>query len=172
MTITLTPCTPDDLPALQAVSRATFADTFGAENSAADLAAYLERAYNLAQLSSEMSQPTTQFVFVRQADTVAGYLKLNWGESQSDHEGENLLEVERIYILPEFKRQGLGRQLLTYAEQTARQLNKAGIWLGVWENNFAAQKFYQKLGFQAVGDHVFQLGSEAQRDLILRKTLV
>lgn len=172
MTVTLTPCTPADLPVLQAVSRATFADTFGAENSAADLAAYLDRAYSLEQLSSELAQPTTQFIFVRVDETVAGYLKVNWGSSQSDHEGENLLEVERIYILPDFKRQGLGRQLFTYAEQLARQLEKAGIWLGVWEHNLPAQKFYQRLGFQEIGDHVFQLGSDAQRDLILRKTLV
>ncbi|WP_143461779.1 GNAT family N-acetyltransferase [Levilactobacillus enshiensis] len=172
MTGKIKTCTLQDLKTLQQVSRTTFTDTFGAANTPADLAEYLDTAYSDAQLTQEMQQPTAQFAFILVAGQVAGYLKLNWGASQSEHRGEATLEIERIYILPEFKRQGLGRQFYDYAVATAKQLNCRTIWLGVWEHNQPAQKFYHRLGFHPVGDHVFQLGEDAQRDLILEKTLV
>ncbi|WP_203640874.1 GNAT family N-acetyltransferase [Levilactobacillus andaensis] len=165
-------CTLADLKTLQQVSRATFADTFGAANTPTDLAEYLDTAYSDAQLTQEMQQPTTRFEFILVDDQVAGYLKLNWGASQSERRGPATLEIERIYILPAFKRQGLGRQFYDDAVATAKQLGCRTIWLGVWEHNEPAQKFYQRMGFQQVGDHVFQLGTDAQRDLILEKTLV
>ncbi|WP_204121068.1 MULTISPECIES: GNAT family N-acetyltransferase [Levilactobacillus] len=165
-------CTPDDVKALQAVSRATFADTFGAVNTPADLAKYLDDSYNEPQLLQEMQQPTSQFSFILVDDQVAGYVKLNWGPTQSEEQGDGNLEVERIYILPEFKRQGLGKQLYQYAVEKAQSLKLVAIWLGVWENNTSAQKFYEAMGFKEIGDHVFQLGTSRQRDLILQKTLV
>lgn len=164
--------TEADLPALQQLSRTTFSDTFGAVNTAANLAVYLERAYSLPQLARELAEPTSMFTFIYQDEQLAGYLKLNWGATQSEAQGADSLEIQRIYVLPAFKRQGLGRQLFQLARQTAEQLGKTAIWLGVWEHNDSARAFYQQMGFVVVGEHVFQLGHSTQRDLILRKTLV
>jgi len=172
MTGKITAVTAADMPTLQQVSRATFTDTFGAANTPEDLAKYLDKTYNQPQLLQELQQPTTTFDFISLNGVVAGYLKLNWGGTQSEKRGNQRLEIERIYILPEFKRQGLGQQLYQRAVAKATDLGLAAIWLGVWENNFAAQKFYQAMGFKEVGDHVFHLGTESQRDLILEKTLV
>ena len=45
------------------------------------------------------------------------------------------------------------------------------MWLGVWEENHRANAFYRKHGYAEVGEHVFMLGADAQRDLILAKIL-
>ncbi|AYM02709.1 GNAT family N-acetyltransferase [Levilactobacillus brevis] len=172
MTGKIKACTPAEVGQLQAVCRQTFTATFGADNTAADLAAYLDTAYNQPQLLQEMRQPTTTYDLMWVDGQVAGYLKLNWGPTQSEQRGNSALEIERIYILPAFKRQGLGRQFYQHAVAQAQSLGLTSIWLGVWEHNPAAQRFYQAMGFQQVGDHVFQLGSDQQRDLILAKTLV
>lgn len=172
MTGIIKPCTEAEILQLQSVCRQTFTDTFGAANTPADLAAYLDTAYNPQQLLSELRQPTTTYELMWVGTQVAGYLKLNWGPTQSEPRGNQTLEIERIYILPAFKRQGLGQQFYQHAVDRARALGLTSVWLGVWEHNAAARKFYQAMGFTQVGDHVFQLGSDRQRDLILTKTLV
>ena len=53
--------------------------------------------------------------------------------------------------------------------EVAKEQEKSSVWLGVWEKNDAALNFYKKLGFEAVGEHVFQLGDDPQRDIIMQK---
>lgn len=161
----------DQLTDLQVISRETFSDTFGKDNTPEDLEQYLSDAYSIEQLTSELQQPTTAFYFIYIENQVAGYLKLNWGETQSEDYGSDSLEVERIYISPNFKRLGLGTELINQVSITAQQQQKNTIWLGVWENNQAALHFYKKLGFHEIGEHLFQLGSDQQRDIIMQKKI-
>ncbi|MGP4115872.1 GNAT family N-acetyltransferase [Levilactobacillus zymae] len=171
MTSQLKPCTLDDLATLQAVSRETFTATFGAQNTPADLAAYLDTAYSSAQLTQELTNPESQFYLLYQDATVAGYLKLNTGAVQTEAMGPNDLEIERIYLRTAFQHQGLGKRLFQLALEQAQRQRKAQIWLGVWEHNLNAQNFYHRLGFHQVGQHTFTLGSDPQTDLIYAKDL-
>ena len=53
------------------------------------------------------------------------------------------------------------------------QENKCDVmWLGVWEYNPRAIRFYEKHGFVEVGSHVFQLGKDPQIDLLMQKKLI
>lgn len=167
---TLQQCTLNDLMTLQQLSRTTFTDTFAGANEVADLNDYLDQAYATAKLTAELTNPNSFFYFLKVAGATVGYLKLNVGAAQTEQVAENALEVERIYILPAYKRHGFGRQLIDQAEKQARQLGKTALWLGVWEHNEAARAFYGKIGFRQVGSHVFQLGADPQTDLILVKT--
>ncbi|MHA3067245.1 GNAT family N-acetyltransferase [Lacticaseibacillus saniviri] len=165
------PVTLADLATLQAISRETFSDTFGADNTPTDLAQYLNQAYGDPQLTKELTTPGTTFYFIEREGQLAGYLKVNVGEAQSEKMGQEALEIERIYIKTSFKRQGLGSKLYQFALELAQEQHKQYIWLGVWEHNVPALKFYRQLGFVQIGDHVFQLGADQQRDLLMRKTL-
>lgn len=53
----------------------------------------------------------------------------------------------------------------------AREQGFSHIWLGVWEENFTAQKVYQKLGYVMAGDHDFTIGEVVQTDHIMVKSL-
>lgn len=156
---------------LQTISRDTFSDTFGQDNTPDDLEQYLTDAYSSDQLATELQQLATTFYFIYVENNVAGYLKLNWDKNQSEDYGSDTLEVERIYISPAYKRLGLGTELINHASVVARQQQKNAIWLGVWENNQAALYFYTKLGFHEIGEHFFKLGSDQQRDIIMQKDL-
>lgn len=170
--IMMRPVVPADIDQLQRISRVTFADTFASANTAADMKKHLDEAYAKEQLLREMAQPGTSFYFGLINGACAGYLKLNVDQDQSEVRGAGTLEIERIYILPEFKRQGLGRVFLQAAEKLAQDLNKERIWLGVWEENEAALAFYKQMGFEQVSQHVFVLGDDRQTDLIMEKVLV
>ncbi|KRM78354.1 protease synthase and sporulation negative regulatory PAI 1 domain protein [Lapidilactobacillus dextrinicus DSM 20335] len=171
MTTTIRQINQTNLKELQKISRETFADTFGKQNTAADLQEYLDTAYSDAKLTAELQNSASFFYFIEVEQVLAGYLKLNIDHAQTEAMGDQSLEIERIYIKPEFKRQGLGKQLYQKALIVAQQKQKQTIWLGVWEENQPALKFYQRLGFTQFGDHVFQLGDDSQRDLLMRLSI-
>ena len=169
--IVLTQVTLDNLEDLIKISRLTFSDTFGNQNSKSNLEEYLRDAYSSQQLSKEINNPETEFMFAYYKTELAGHLKLNVGHAQSELKEDGGLEVERIYIKSAFKRLGIGRALINYAFDQAKSLSKEYIWLGVWEHNPAALAFYKKLGFLAFSDHRFNLGGDLQRDILMKKTL-
>ncbi len=85
--------------------------------------------------------------------------------------GPKPLELVRLYVLPESIGHGIGARLMQECLDTAASRGFETLWLGVWEHNPRAIRFYQKWEFEEVGSHLFQLGSDAQTDLILQKTL-
>ncbi|ANZ57607.1 GNAT family N-acetyltransferase [Fructilactobacillus lindneri] len=159
------------LSELQKISRLTFADTFGAANTETDLKKYLDEAYSNQKLTKELNNPETFFYFGYIDHQLAGYLKLNVGKAQSDKVSNNSLEVERIYILPAFKRHGLGKKLIEVAESIAKQKHKDNLWLGVWEGNPKAIAFYQAQGFERIGQHTFVVGDDPQTDYLMEKSI-
>jgi len=171
MTMTIKKCTIEDLRELQKISVETFTETFKDQNSPEHLNAYLERAYNLDQLEQELANRSSQFFFVYLAQEIAGYLKVNSDEAQSEAMGADSLEVERIYVKKKFQKHGLGKQLLNKALEIALEQKKKKIWLGVWEENENAIAFYQKKGFVQTGAHSFYMGDDEQVDLIMSKTI-
>ncbi|MCI1984834.1 MAG: GNAT family N-acetyltransferase [Bifidobacteriaceae bacterium] len=150
------------------MARITFADTFAANTAPEDMQKFLDTAYAPEQLTRELRTAGTTFWFVTVDGTPAGYMKLNVGEAVTkDVKATNALELERIYILPDYKRHGLGSLLYKKAVELARAQGKEKIALGVWEHNEPAKSFYVKRGFQKVGDHSFVVGSDLQHDWLM-----
>lgn len=172
MPINIKQCTHKDLHILQEISYETFNETFKHQNSPENMNAYLERAFNLKQLERELSNTSSQFYFVYFDNEVAGYLKLNTNDAQSEEMGDESIEIERIYIKNKFQKQGLGKYLIKKATEIAVELNKKKIWLGVWEKNENAIAFYKKIGFVQTGTHSFYMGDEEQTDFIMTKSLL
>ena len=161
----------EDSRELQTISIETFTETFKDQNSPEHLNAYLERAYNLNQLEQELADLSSHFFFVYFNQEVAGYLKVNADNAQTEAMGSDSLEVERIYVKKKFQKHGLGKLLLNEAIAIALKQKKKKIWLGVWEENGNAIAFYQKKGFAQTGSHSFYMGDDEQIDLIMTKTL-
>lgn len=172
MTINIKKCTLEDSRKLQEISYETFNETFKHQNSPENMNGYLERAFNLKQLEKELSNISSQFFFVYFNNEVAGYLKVNTNDAQSEEMGEESLEIERIYIKNKFQKHGLGKSLLSKAMEIAMERHKNKIWLGVWEKNENAIAFYNKMGFVQTGVHSFYMGDEEQMDFIMTKTLI
>ncbi|MCZ8522670.1 MULTISPECIES: GNAT family N-acetyltransferase [Paenibacillus] len=172
MTATIKKCTLEDSRQLQEVSYETFNETFHHQNSPENMNAYLEKAFHLKQVEKELSDPFSQFFFVYFNDEVAGYLKVNTDDAQSEEMGVESLEIERIYIKNKFQKHGLGKYLLNKAIEVAIDHEKKKIWLGVWEKNENAIAFYKKMGFVQTGAHSFYMGDEEQIDFIMTRTLL
>jgi ribosomal protein S18 acetylase RimI-like enzyme len=171
MNITIKKCTADNLEELILLSKETFYQTFAAQNTVEDMETYLETAFSKDKLYRELCDHNTSFFFLYADESLAGYLKLNDYPSQTDVNDENSLEIERIYVLKDFQGLGLGRYLMEYSIKTAADNGKNYVWLGVWEKNEKALRFYKSNGFYRIGEHSFVIGNDVQTDYIMRKDL-
>ncbi|SDJ73972.1 GNAT family N-acetyltransferase [Salimicrobium halophilum] len=171
MNIKMIRCTVEDSRKLQEIGYETFKETFEDQNSQENMKAYLEAAFNIKQVEKELSNPLSHFFLVSINDEIAGYLKVNTGDAQSEEMDDDSLEIERIYIINKFQKNGLGKYLFNKAKDVAMEQNKKKIWLGVWEKNENAISFYKKLGFVQTGAHSFYMGDEEQTDVIMVKRL-
>ncbi len=170
-TIKLHKVTPADADALLTISRDTFYYFFGPLNEPANMDAYAAKAFTPERIRCEIENPNSQFYFALADGEIAGYLKLNFEDAQSEFQNKDALEVERIYVSKHHHGKKIGQYLLNFATQTAIDLNMNYIWLGVWEHNHNAIGFYQHHGFTVFANHPFMLGSDLQNDLLMKKEL-
>jgi len=169
--IDITRVTLNDIDQLQKISRQTFYETFSAGNTEEDMNKYLEDVLSIEKLTAELNDTSTEFYFAVLDNKVIGYLKLNFGQSQTELKDDKALEIERIYVLKEFHGRKVGQLLYEKAIQIARQSNADYVWLGVWEENPRAINFYKKNGFVAFDKHIFKLGNDEQTDIMMKLQL-
>jgi len=163
--------TIQDVEQLAKIGKRTFSETFAAENSPEDMAEYLDQGFATQKLKAELTDPNAEFYFAEQEGRVIGYLKVNSGASQTEIKDQNALEIERIYALKEFHGKKVGQALYEKALELAVEKSVPYIWLGVWEYNPRAIRFYEKNGFVAFDKHVFKLGKDEQTDIMMKLEL-
>ena len=167
MTTTIRQCTSDDARLIRSLGMTTFRDTFAADNSQENMEDYLRHSFSPELVRSQLSEPESVFLLASVDGTPAAYMQLNTGKAQTEQFGDTSMEIERLYVLSDFKHRGLGTLLVNQAFKRARTQNLNKIWLGVWEHNEPAQRFYQAMGFKRTGEHTFTLGEELQTDWIM-----
>lgn len=156
---------------LAELARRTFIATFASDNDPDDLEGYLDRAFGIEQMSSELRRPHSWFFFAEVAGKPAGYLKINTGDAQTERAEGKTLEIERIYVDAEWQGHGLGKALLEFSIDEAKRRRSDAVWLGVWENNAKAISFYEREGFVPFGRHDFVIGNDVQTDILMRCAL-
>lgn len=160
-----------ELQELQDIGRQTFSETFSAGNTEENMQNYLEEGFSEEKLSKELNDPNAEFYFATQENLVIGYLKLNFGPSQTELKDESALEIERIYVLKDFHGKSVGQVLYNQAIDIAKKKKANYVWLGVWEENPRAISFYKKNGFVEFDKHIFKLGDDEQTDIMMKLML-
>ena len=161
----------DDLEALRNLSIQTFKEAFEEVNTEEDMQKYLDENLSIEKLKSELENPNSEFYFAENNDEILGYLKLNFKDAQTEKLEENHFEIERIYVLKTFLGQKIGQILFDKAIEIGREKNLEYVWLGVWEENHRAIRFYEKNDFEIFGKHDFVLGKDVQTDLLMKLKL-
>ena len=161
-----------DIPALSKLCADTFRETFSHDNTEEELQAFFDAAYNHDTLKCELGHDESETYLAYVDDALAGYLKVNWGDAQTERELENAFEIQRIYVLKEYHGQGVGKALFEKSLRIAAEGQFDWAWLGVWEKNYKAQRFYAQYGFEKFGEHQFVVTPEkADIDWLLKKPL-
>lgn len=160
-----------DLSQLQKIGISTFSETFAENNTKEDLEKYLKESFASEKLSAELENPNAAFYFAVLNEEVIGYLKINFGDAQTELKDNNSVEIERIYVLQAYHGKKIGQLLYNKAIEIAREYKASYVWLGVWEENHRALQFYKKNGFVPFDTHIFKLGNDEQTDIMMKKAL-
>lgn len=161
----------EDAKVLAELGAQTFIETFAKDNAPEDMAVYLAASFSVERLTVELADPPAIFFIAEVEGRAAGYAKIHSGEVSDGVEGERPIELVRLYVLQEWLGRGVGQALMQRCIDEARALGFQTIWLGVWEHNGRAQAFYRKWNFYEVGEHIFQLGSDPQRDIVMQRAV-
>ncbi len=148
-------------------AKRTFLETYATVNSESDMRKYVSENFSRSRFNEEFYSQGSEFFSAKIDSRWVGYLKVNRGNTQTEQPLQNSLEIERIYVIANFHGQGIAQKLYSKAVSLARSYQSEYLWLGVWEENLKAIKFYQKCGFELFGQHKFRLGDAIQNDLIM-----
>ncbi|CAG5071560.1 Spermidine/spermine N(1)-acetyltransferase [Dyadobacter sp. CECT 9623] len=167
--ITITKAGAEDLKTVQQISKETFFETFAEANTEADMQKYLAENFSEIKLTEELSNPDSLFYIAWLGENPVGYMKLNTGEAQTELQDISSFEIERIYVKSAYHGKKVGQLLYEKALEIAQAEQKVYIWLGVWEENLKAIRFYEKNGFVAFDKHIFKFGEDEQTDIMMKK---
>ncbi|POS72132.1 protease synthase and sporulation negative regulatory protein PAI 1 [Diaporthe helianthi] len=170
-----------DSETLAALGALVFRDTFAHSCTGAQLQAFLDEAYTREAIARDIADPSKDVLVATADDSpsptggrppLLGFAYLTRGSSEPCVEHlERPVELQRLYIALGAHGRGLGKALSLAADEMARQQGFKTIWLGVWEGNHKAQAFYRKMGYEHIGEHVFDVGGDLQTDEIWWKAL-
>jgi ribosomal protein S18 acetylase RimI-like enzyme len=163
---------PSDAPALAAFAAEAFSDTFAADNTPEDMAAYLAGAFGEAQQGAELADPSCTVLLAERSGGLAGYAMVHDGALPSGRASVDLadaMEIARLYAGRRWIGAGVGAALMRACLDLVAERKREWVWLGVWERNARAIAFYARWGFTDVGSQSFQLGADRQTDRIMAR---
>ncbi|MEO6037864.1 MAG: GNAT family N-acetyltransferase [Saprospiraceae bacterium] len=166
---TIRPTELAELGFLRDFAEQTFRVTYEAQNDPQAFNDYCAGAFTLERVRNEFLHPYSEFYFACRGDERVAYLKFNLDRHPDEVGSQQTLQVQRIYIAPEFQGHGLGRQLLDFAQQRAAQADLDWVWLSVWQKAPATVAFYEHCGFEKCGTEWFPLGDDPQPDWLMRR---
>ncbi len=166
---TIRPATRADAAALAALAERSFRDTFAASNTAEDMDLHCRESYGEAIQAAEIADPRWLTLLCEEDGRLAGYAQLRWEPAPACVPGRAPGEILRLYVDQPWLGRGIAQRLMEACLEAVTARGCDVVWLGVWEHNPRAIAFYRKFGFAEVGDHVFPVGTDPQRDILMAR---
>ncbi|GHN03059.1 N-acetyltransferase [Cytophagales bacterium WSM2-2] len=161
----------EEIPAVRELAIEVYTDTFAEHNTPENLQAFFKDSYDLEKFKTEFYEPEAQLYIALDDLKIIGFLRLRNNNEVDKYLGANHVELQRLYIHRDYHGSSVSKMFMDEAVKYAKSKKHEWIWLGVWEKNFRAQKFYTKWGFEKFSEHVFQMGDDPQVDWLLKKRL-
>jgi GNAT superfamily N-acetyltransferase len=161
--------TEDDALLIAKLGARMFKEAFAQDNEPEDMDSYLAQNFSLEKIEAEFAAPSSIFLLAYEDEKPIGYAKLKAGKIPRSVSGPKPVELVRVYVDQKIIGKGYGSVLMKSCIGQAKLAKYKTIWLGVWEKNEGAIKFYEKWGFSTVGSQVFILGSDIQNDLVMQR---
>lgn len=162
---------PADTDTIVALSRTTFRETYGSQNTQENMDIHLDEHFNPSKIHHELSDDVFRFYLAFLDGKPVGFMKLRSDRLPRGVSTDRCMEIQRIYVLQEFQGASIGSELMKMAKDIARSEGFPVVWLQVWQKNDKAIHFYQKSGFVIYETSTFVLGRELQHDYLMRYDL-
>lgn len=162
--------TPADAAAMAELGAATFTETFGHLYPPEDLQTFLSKNHSLESWTRALTDPTRGvFVVEDQSGRKIGFIAVGACKLPVENLEAQAGEVQQLYVLAEFHNLRLGRRLMEQGLEWLESQGRAPLYIGVWSENYGAQRFYQRYGFSKVGEYGFPVGNTVDAEFILKR---
>ena len=162
--------TPDDAPALAALGAETFTETFGHLYAPEDLQMFVADNHSLAAYQALLADPASRlWLAVDAAGEAAGYAVAGPCRLPVPDLPPEAGEVKRLYLAARYQSAGLGRQLMDSMMGWFEEAGRAPLYLSVYAENYGAQRFYQRYGFEKIMSYEFLVGRHKDPEFIFRR---
>ena len=161
----------DDAAAITEISERIFVRTFADQNTPDDLALYVTTSFNAAAQRSELEDPDATYLLMFVDEVLGAFALLRRDAMDPVVHGEGPVEIQRFYVDQDFHGRGIAAELMKSCMATAESIGGRTVWLGVWEKNPRAIRFYEKCGFVDIGVHEFHLGRDVQTDRVMMRPI-
>jgi ribosomal protein S18 acetylase RimI-like enzyme len=149
----------------------TFYEAYFEQDSPPSLVDYILESFELMKIRAEIESAQSTFFIIYLDGHAVGYAKLREESKVDCVSSEGAVELQRIYLVERVFGRGIGEVLLRHCLEFAKQKGFSTLWLGVWEENTRARKFYAKYGFRRVGTITFPYGETVGINHVLEKSL-
>lgn len=146
-----------DCTLLAGIGKVTFLEAHGNSASEEVVTEYVNKNYNNAVLTAQLSDPANIIYLIYHKGVAAGYSKILYDTEQIAIPSPKVTKLERLYLLKDFYGLDLGQELLNFNIELSKKMEQSGMWLFVWKENHRAINFYHKVGFKIIGSHDFKL---------------
>lgn len=160
---------PADAVTLSALSAACFSETFGHLYPPEDLAHFLHEAYSVPEWASLLCDGAYATWLLVDDGVAVGYATAGACTLPHDDVQPGDGELKRLYVLRGHQNGGWGGRLFDAAMQWLHREGPRTLWIGVWSENFGAQRFYARHGFERIGAYDFVVGGTRDHEFILRR---
>lgn len=168
MNLSIRQANTSDVKIICALGITTFYEAYFEQDNSGDLADYVLESFDQVQIEAEINNADSTFFIAELNGKAVGYAKLRENSKVDCLKNEIAIELHRIYILERAKGKGVGRELMNRCFETARAKGYKMLWLGVWEQNSSALKFYEKIGFVKVGELQFPYGNAVGTNFVMK----
>jgi diamine N-acetyltransferase len=162
---------PQDQEPLRRLSQRLFMATYQAQNTPENMALYVEEAFSEEPFAADFRSPAVRYLVAEQQGTLVAYTKLILDHPLPPEPGRKAAEIARFYLDTPRQGTGLAHDFMQHCLHWLRSAGYELVWLGVWPQNPRAVRFYQKQGFEKVGEATFLLGTDSQTDDLMRRYL-
>jgi ribosomal protein S18 acetylase RimI-like enzyme len=169
--VTFRPATASDAAVLASFGERVFRDTFGPDNTAADMSAYCDAAFAVERVQRELGDPGRYTVLAHLHGELAGYAQLRASSPPAFVTGDAPIELLRFYVDHRWHGRGVAQALMARVLAAASGRGAQTIYLSVWERNHRAAAFYAKHGFAKIGSAPFLLGTRRDTDDVMARSV-
>lgn len=171
MAIVIRQVRPEDIPALIDLAEQTFLDSFGDYHTPENCRAFIAQSHN-KEIYRAAINDTAQCLWVAAQDNILqAYLYAKPAALPLPAKIQGAHELSKIYTRRAAQSQGIGLRLLQKWEDWAASQNTANLVLGVWSENKAAQRFYERYGYTKISEYKLKVGNVEDTDYIYHKAL-
>ncbi|MFT3705722.1 MAG: GNAT family N-acetyltransferase [Agriterribacter sp.] len=164
--------THEDRDIIVDLGKKTFVETYSEVTNNAALEAYVQKRFSPEIISVELDNPYAWFYIAFAEGTPVAFTKLRSDRKAKGLEHNNVIEIERIYVLKEYQGVKVGWEMMKKCKEIAAQDKYDVIWLQVWQRNNKAIQFYQKAGFVIYETTTFSYSQDIkQEDFLMRYNL-